>query len=82
MVSRYLLSKGFCAFFCVQGSTLLPYFTSRDEGFLSFSKCRVAPNSACRDRIFKEPRNRFQGINSASLCSLAGRYDNPILLGA
>jgi hypothetical protein len=25
-----------------------------------------------------EPRNRFQGINSASLCSLAGRYDNPI----
>jgi hypothetical protein len=27
---------------------------------------------------FMEPRNRFQGINSASLCSLAGRYDNPI----
>jgi hypothetical protein len=26
----------------------------------------------------KEPRNRFQGIKSASLCSLAGRYDNPI----
>jgi hypothetical protein len=25
-----------------------------------------------------EPRNRFQSINSASLCSLAGRYDNPI----
>jgi hypothetical protein len=25
-----------------------------------------------------ELRNRFQGINSASLCSLAGRYDNPI----
>ena len=24
--------------------------------------------------------NRFQGINSASLCSLAGRYDNPIPL--
>jgi hypothetical protein len=24
------------------------------------------------------PRNRFQGMNSASLCSLAGRYDNPI----
>ena len=28
--------------------------------------------------IFKEPRTRFQGTNSASLCSLAGRYDNPI----
>ncbi len=27
---------------------------------------------------FMEPRNRFQGINSASLCSPAGRYDNPI----
>jgi hypothetical protein len=25
-----------------------------------------------------EPRNRFQGMNSATLCSLAGRYDNPI----
>jgi hypothetical protein len=25
-----------------------------------------------------EPRNRCQGINSASLCSLAGWYDNPI----
>jgi hypothetical protein len=25
-----------------------------------------------------ETRNRCQGINSASLCSLAGRYDNPI----
>ncbi len=27
---------------------------------------------------FMEPRNRFQEMNSASLCSLAGRYDNPI----
>ncbi len=30
-------------------------------------------------KTFQEPRNRFQGINSASLCSLAGRYDNPLL---
>jgi hypothetical protein len=28
--------------------------------------------------MFMEPRNRFQGINSAGLCSLAGRYDNPL----
>jgi hypothetical protein len=28
--------------------------------------------------FFKKPKNRFQGINTASLCSLAGRYDNPI----
>ncbi len=27
---------------------------------------------------FKEPKNRFQGTDSARLCSLAGRYDNPI----
>ncbi len=27
---------------------------------------------------FKKPKNRFQGTNSARLCSLAGRYDNPI----
>ncbi len=27
---------------------------------------------------FMEPRNRFQGMNSASLCRLADRYDNPI----
>jgi hypothetical protein len=25
-----------------------------------------------------EPRNRFQGIKSASLCNRASRYDNPI----
>ncbi len=25
-----------------------------------------------------EPRNWFQGLNSASLCSLVSRYDNPI----
>jgi hypothetical protein len=42
------------------------------------------PNSSAtkgRDgffKTFKEPRNRFQGIDSASLCSPAGRYDNPI----
>ncbi len=34
-----------------------------------------------RARIFKllrSPRILFQGINFSSLCSLAGRYDNPI----
>ncbi len=29
-------------------------------------------------KLFKKPQNRFQGINSASLCSLAGSYDNPV----
>jgi hypothetical protein len=27
---------------------------------------------------FMEPRNRFQEMNSASLCSQAGQFDNPI----
>jgi hypothetical protein len=27
---------------------------------------------------FKEPKNRLQGTSSARLCSLAGRYDNPL----
>ncbi len=27
---------------------------------------------------FIEPRNRLQWMNAAGLCSLAGRYDNPI----
>jgi hypothetical protein len=27
---------------------------------------------------FKEPKSRFQGINSARLCRLAGQYDNTI----
>ncbi len=29
-------------------------------------------------KAFQEPKNRFQGTNSARLCSLAGHYDNPI----
>jgi hypothetical protein len=31
-----------------------------------------------RAQIFMEPKNQFQGINSAILRSLANRYDNPI----
>ncbi len=31
----------------------------------------------------RSPKNRFQGINTASLYSLAGRYDNPVpILGS
>ncbi len=29
-------------------------------------------------KTIKEPKNRFQWNNSARLCSLAGRYGNPI----
>ncbi len=36
--------------------------------------CIQSPNF----RAFKEPKNRLQRINSASLFNLAGRYDNSI----
>jgi hypothetical protein len=39
------------------------------------SHCDQSPNF----KTFKESKNRFQGTNSAKLCSLAGRYNNPIL---
>jgi hypothetical protein len=38
------------------------------------------PGSRIRNTAFKEPRNWFQWIDSTSLGSLAGRYDNPIFL--
>ncbi len=49
-----------------------------------FSHCVRQNNISCTFPqyfyipTFKEPRNRFQGINSASLCSLASQYDKPI----
>ncbi len=53
--------------------------------FLSFTylSSTVVFKSFCDSRdgiikIFKEPRDRFQGIDSASLCSLASLHDNPI----
>jgi hypothetical protein len=41
----------------------------------------LAPNQSPDFLTFKEPKNRFQGTSSARLCtvcSLMGRYDNPI----
>ncbi len=38
-------------------------------------KIIILPNSLPPSPLH---RNRFQGINSTSLCSLAGRFDNPI----
>jgi hypothetical protein len=41
--------------------------------------CGVPPQICWAKTVFlKEPWNRFLGIKSASLCSLVGRYDNPI----
>ncbi len=41
---------------------------------VEFCTCILSPYF----KTFMEIRNRFQGMNSASLCSLAGRYDNPL----
>jgi hypothetical protein len=38
----------------------------------------VTAHQSLNFKTYKEPRNRFKGINSASLCSLAGQYYNPI----
>jgi hypothetical protein len=46
-----------------------PYFLQR--GLVSSI---LSPNF----HTFKEPKNRFQEINSASVFSLVGRYENPI----
>ncbi len=45
-----------------------------------FLNCRILRFWILRNLGFGpfKPRNRFQEIDSASLCSLAGRYDNPI----
>ena len=31
-------------------------------------------------KLLRKPKNQFQGINSASMCSLAGQYNNPITI--
>jgi hypothetical protein len=40
--------------------------------------CKSTPIRIRIFKLLKEPINRFQQINSASLCSLAARNDNPI----
>jgi hypothetical protein len=47
--------------------------------FLLFNKAPLySPLLSLNFFTFTEPKNRFQGINSGSLCSLAGLYDNPV----
>ncbi len=46
----------------------------------SYSQVRTCPQQRRYFYTYKEPRNRFQGIDTASLYSLADRYDNPITL--
>ena len=53
----------------------IPLLATRSPSFYAHF-----PPHICRfrARIFMEPRNRFLGMNSASIRSLAGRYDSPI----
>ncbi len=64
-------------------SSLLSF--DEEAGENDWNRTRVAdPDLSPNFYTSKEPRNRFrnrfQGINSASPCSLAGLYDNPILV--
>ncbi len=53
----------------------IPFHRGTEVGF-----SRFPANESLRARILKVygAPNWFQGMNSASLCSLAGRYDNPL----
>jgi hypothetical protein len=58
-------------------STCNMYKKDDSNGINSVRK-NESENSEHEFLNFKEPKNRFQGTNFARLCSLAGRYDNPI----
>jgi hypothetical protein len=55
---------------------MIPVRYSEARGTLIYEK-NLKSKISCQTP-FKEPKNRFQGTNSARLCSLAGRYDNPL----
>ncbi len=56
---------------CPSGPLVLGLWAVLDSSVLHQSRARIF-------KTFMEPRNRSQWMNSTSLCSLAGRYDNPI----
>ncbi len=49
-----------------------------EEGIDPLLQLEIQESQSPYFSMFMEPRNRFQGMKSASLFSLAGRYDNPI----
>jgi hypothetical protein len=61
----------------------LPAYGKRSTGLKHGSQLSLIEESVWGEvlrRYFEtseEPRNRIQGIDSAILCSLAGRYDKP-----
>ncbi len=88
-MNRYSLDR--IIGFLVSQSTLVPVFsTSHLRTYVHIESSVIVDIllPICRSNTdypkarickpFKEPRNRFQGSTSASLCSLAGWYDNHI----
>ncbi len=61
-------------FFFIRKFRLFYFYIFRENVIQFTEKSFLSPIFS----TFKKPKNRFQGINSASLCSLAGRYDNPV----
>ncbi len=71
--SKKILKNCICVFL----SLLISGLTSCIVPFSLYSKYTIKGQSL-NFLTFKEHRNPIQGINSASLCGLAGRYENPI----
>jgi hypothetical protein len=69
-----------CTFLGPNGTRLTArcHFTGSKMSYTSRNRFRQSMQPEPNFETSKEPRNRFHGINSASLCSLAGPYDNPI----
>jgi len=62
------------------GQTLTVMEVGKEHASNQILMNTVSPyrKAVSRARIFKRLGGPFQGMNSASLCSLAGQYDNPI----
>jgi hypothetical protein len=56
----------------------LTLFTKEDCSLCHEALGKHSIHQSPNFKTFKEVKNRFQGISSASICNLADRYDNPI----
>ncbi len=69
---RWFWNVLLCSVFKIQMKAFHSFYET-NTSYMYFRKSLQSPNF----KICKEPRNWFQGIDSVSLCSLAGRDDNP-----
>ncbi len=79
---RYAKGKWICALFCRLGTIWnAEYFISENAYHsVSFKEREREQSLSPNLKIFKELKKQFQGINSARLCSLTGRYTTTLFL--